>query len=322
MDYPLLECENNVKRSRVKNILTNLRIFLEEKIDSVLNEPQSSLLAGILFGSKRLLEKNFEEGVRIAGVSHIVSASGYNITVLSMSLSKVTSFLSKKKRIILSLIVIWLFAIFSGFSASIVRACIMSSLSFVAKLFGRDSSMHVALPLTAVIFLIMEPLIIFDAGFLLSLSAMIGLIYIQPILEKVLPTSSFVKENILSTMSCTISTLPISIFFFKTLSIWSVPANVLILPVVGSTMIFGILGLASAKFVSEISYFFFTIVNLQLKYFELIVMKIQSLGFGAFNIADQYALPLLFILLFVFIIVVIYFYPIKNEQYNYYLKKS
>ncbi len=320
MDFPEIECGSDRKGNRVSNILTNWRVYLEQKIDSVLNEPQSSLLSGILFGSKRLLEKEFEAGVRIAGVSHVVSASGYNITVLTVSLSKITSFLSKKKRIVLSLIVVWLFSLFSGFSASIVRACIMSSISLVALLLGRSNTIHIALPMTAMIFLIIEPLTIFDVGFQLSLSAMVGLIYIQPILKRVLPATKFIEESVLPTMSCTISTLPISIFTFKTVSIWSILANILILPVIGSTMLFGIVALMSSSFLSQLSYFFFTVVNLQLKYFEFVVRKIYEVRFGAFNIEDSYLLTILIIFLVVLLITVIYFYPIKNERYNYYLR--
>jgi len=109
MDFPDIECEDIDKiraGNPLVNNLTDARSIMEDRIDNILNEPQSSLLCGILFGSDRLLDKDFEEGIRSAGVSHIISASGYNITIMSLAVSKVFSFLPKKKEIVVTIIVI------------------------------------------------------------------------------------------------------------------------------------------------------------------------------------------------------------------------
>jgi len=325
MDFPDIECEDIDKiraGNPLVNNLTDARSIMEDRIDNILNEPQSSLLCGILFGSDRLLDKDFEEGIRSAGVSHIISASGYNITIMSLAVSKVFSFLPKKKEIVVTIIVIWLFAIFSGLSPSIIRACIMSSISLIALIYGRNNTVHIALPLTAFIFLVINPLVIFDVGFQLSISSMAGLIYVSPILEKLLPKKQFVKDNLLSTMSCTISTIPISVYTFKTLSMWSIPANMMILPVVQSTMLFGVLALSCCILSQQLSYFFFTVINLQLKYFEFVIKIIKGTGLGSFVIADNIVIPCVLVFVFVLVISVIYLYPIENEQYNYYLKEN
>ncbi|HOV30012.1 MAG TPA: ComEC/Rec2 family competence protein [Candidatus Dojkabacteria bacterium] len=325
MDFPTIECEDveTIRYgSSLVNRLTEMRTLLESKIDEILNEPQSSLLCGILFGSDRLLSKDFEEGIRIAGVSHIISASGYNITIISLGVAKVFSFLPKKGKIVVNLFTIWLFAIFSGLSPSIIRACIMSSISLIAVIFGRNNSVHIALPLTAFLFLIINPLVIFDIGFQLSISSMAGLVYISPILEKLLPKKKFVKDNLVSTMSCTISTIPISVYTFKTISLWSIFANMLILPVVQSTMFFGIIGLVVGILSSQLQYFFFTVINLQLKYFEFIVEAIGKTGVGSFVIGNNIAIPSTLIFATTLIFLIIYLYPIENESCNYYLKEN
>ncbi len=329
MEYPKLMCEDLAEK-REGNVLRNNLIDIKTKliklIDGVLNEPQSTLFAGILFGSKRLFRKEFENNIRIAGVSHIVAASGYNITILTIAVNRLFFFLNKKPRIILSLVTIWAFALFSGLSSSIIRACIMSSISLTALLLGRSSTVHISIPLTATIFIFFNPLIIFDTGFLLSISAMFGLVYIQPVLLSIKKSISkkfaFVEDYILPTMSCTISTLPISIMTFKTFSIWSIIANTLILPVIDSTMLIGIIGLSLSKIFNQLSYFFFNIVNIQLKYFEYIVNIIGNLGVGAFEISESLSLAISFFVLLLIFSLAIYLYPIENEQYNYYLRNN
>lgn len=202
------------------------------------------------------------------------------MTILSLLVSNIFSFLPKKYKLILSLIVIWLFAVLSGLSPSIVRACLMSSISIFALLFGRSNSINILLPFTAFIFVFLSPTALSNVGFLLSISAVFGLVYILPILAQICKQmkikNKFVENYILPTLSCTLSTLPVSVFVFKTITIWSVLVNALILPVLESTMLFGFLGILIQSVLPHLSLLFYSIVNTQLKYFEEIVMFIQK----------------------------------------------
>lgn len=327
MDNPVIKCtsiEENRKGNGVRNWLVDSKNAMIGTIDKVLNEPQSSLLAGIIFGQKRLFSTTFDEGTRVSGLSHIVAASGYNVTILVIASEKIFFFLPKKIRVIVGLIAIWMFAILSGLSSSIVRACIMGSISLVALLFGRSNAIHVAIPFASAIFLLINPLIVFDIGFLLSISAVLGLTYILPILlnlkEKLTKRFQFLDNNILPTLSCTLGTLPVSILTFQTFSIWSVPSNTIILPIIDTTMFLGILGILMWNIFKPFSYIFFTITNMQLKYFEYIVNLIYSLNWGQFEFSESLSQVVSLAFLAITILLTIYLYPIKNEQYNYYLK--
>lgn len=325
MDFPTINCRNISEERRgffLKNILIDLKGKIVRQIEKILSEPQTSLLIGILFGSDRLFSKNFESNLRIAGVSHIISASGYNITVLSILLDRMFSFLSRKRRIIFVLVIIWCFAILSGLSPSIIRACIMATISNIAIMFGRVNSSHISLLLTAVVFLILNPLTIYNVGFQLSISAMIGLLYISPILEKLLPKKEIFQDIVNPTISCTLSTLPVSLLTFKTVSIWSLFANILLLPVISSTMMFGIIALLLQPVLSPLSYFFFNIVNIQLKYFEKVVNIIGGSGIGTVSLSQQSAGIVTITVIISIFILTIYFYPLENEKRNYYIKEK
>jgi len=319
--------EENALRegNAVKNFLIDLKNNLIEKIDNSLHEHSSSLLAGILFGQNRRLEKGFEEKTRITGVSHITAASGYNITILAIAVNKLLFFLPKKMKILFSMIIIWCFALLSGLSSSIIRACIMFSLSLIAVFFGRESVVHITIPLVCFIFVIFDPLIILDVGFALSVSAILGLTYILPIFEQGKGSRlrlQFLSDYVFPTLSCTISTLPVSVLNFKTFSLWSLPVNAVILPVVEGTMLWGALSLLFYEIHKELSQFFFTVIDLQLKFFEYVVNLVGGLGFGYWELSPQISTFVSICIFSVIFLLVIYFYPIENEQYNYYLKNS
>lgn len=339
LDNAIYKCFDISKRragSAIRNSLVDLKEGSVSVIDRFLHEPQSTLLAGVLFGKKRILERKFEENLRITGVSHIITASGYNITILIVMADRVFFFLPKKLKILFSLLLIWCFALFSGLGNSIIRACIMNSLSLVALLFGRDNRINISLPLASAIFLLFDPLIIFDVGFLLSVCAILGLIYISPILQllkeriiKKLVTKfkpnikiRFLDDYVFPTLSCTIGTVPIGVATFKTFTVWSVPVNAVVLPVLESTMLWGLLSVFVSTIHEPLSKLLFTVANLQLKYFEHVVDGVGRLGIGSWSIPENFAGAISGSIFLLLLLTVIYFYPIENEQYNFYLKDS
>lgn len=320
MEYPDIECTEERKGWVVQNILIDFKNMLIEKINWKLREPQSSLLMGILFGQDRLFSEEFDRSVRIAGVSHIVAASGYNITILILASSKLLSFLPFKARFPINLILIWGFCILSGLSPSILRACIMTTIALCGTFLGRRNTVHVTLPLATLIFVLVDPKIVLNVGFQLSVMATLGLIYLQPslasIAKKIFKREvGFVNDTLLTTLSCTVTTLPVTIATFCTLSIWSVLANCLILPVVETTMLFGVLALVSGSII------FYSIIDTQLRYFELVVNYIGSRGWGYWEF-ESTPIWIPIVILVSTIIFCIYFYPVGDENNNYYLKIS
>ena len=328
LEYSVVECldlsEIRIGNSIALNLI-DWKNSVISKMDTNLPEPQSSLLAGIIFGQKRTFSENFDDAVRKSGVSHIVAASGYNVTILILVVNNLFSFINKRFRIVISLIFIWAFCFISGLSASIVRATIMSSIALIALFLGKNNSIHISIPLAAAIFVFINPAIIFDVGFQLSILATLGLVYLAPSLENLLKGRSlvkkpFIQEYLLTTLSCTLTTLPVSISTFGTFSIWSVLANVLILPAVESTMLFGVLGVVLGPLSHIFSRFFYLLTYIQLKYFEFVVYFIQSLGFGVFEISGIMKTVLVFLISISLFLFVLIYYPVNNDGYNYYLK--
>ncbi len=328
-ENPNFECRN-IKEIRkgffLRNILTDFKSDLVENVDAVLSEPQSSLLVGILFGQKRLFSNVFDGYVRMAGVSHVVAASGYNVSILVIAIGTAFGFLKSRLKITASLIAVWCFTLLSGLSSSIIRACIMLTISLLALFYGRGNSVHISLPLTTTIFLLFDPYILYDIGFQLSLSATFGLVYISPILqkiaEKLFQKRKFLilEQYVIPTMSCTISTLPVSVSIFQTFSIWSVPANTFILPIIENTMLWGFLSILTQFLNKPLSYLLYTVVNIQLKYFEFVVNKIGETNIGVIELSSKISSFVGISLLLVVLFLCVFFYPLENEKQNHYLK--
>lgn len=317
--------------NRLSNSLYDIKKVLLGRLEQMFHEPHSSLIAGILFGEERYFEEGFEESLRISGTTHIIAASGYNVTLLISSIERIlSSFISKRRRILISILIIWLFANFSGLSPSIVRACIMSSLILLTIYTGNVSSIDFIIPVTVLIYSIYDPFILASLSFQLSILSTISLIYFLPILSHLLlnnlkpsleSLSSAIKEYLMPTLACTLGTLPILIYNFGTISLVGVFANVLILPVVGSSMLFGALTLAIPDLFSAIRQLFISVVYTQMNFFEYVVKIFSDFNHALVHIGSSFfALPIFpFLSYGILIFLTIAVYQPENEKLNYYL---
>lgn len=326
----IINCSYNSKVSNLQDIflwlkrnLMILRETLSLQVERYLPEPQSSLLIGVLFGSERAFSDEFEESLRISGTTHIIAASGYNITILILASNKILGLIKKKWRLIFSLLLIWLYCILSGLGASILRATMMGTITIFALLSGNVRNIHLLIPTGVFFLIILNPKILFDIGFQLSILATLGLIYLLPSIEEFLKKmfntkniSDFIEENLLGTISCTLSTLPISISIFNKVSLVSVFANVLVLPLTESTMLYGTLALAISLVFKKIGVLIFSVPYIQLKVFELIVNFFGNITWGYVDVNSKWIGIVIGILLFLFSL---YFYPLDQE--NYYVKR-
>lgn len=230
--------------------LTNFRCNLEDLGGRLISEPYAGFMNGILLGSKSGLGYELKQAFKTTGLTHIIAVSGYNVTII------ITAFYTASQRVLpyklrMGLVfgLILGFVILTGGSASVVRAGIMSALVLAARLFGRKAQALNSLIFAAGLMVIEQPsILVGDIGFQLSVAATVGLIVLNPILEKrvgergvgkFLPASF--REAFLSSLAAQIMTMPIILYYFKSLSIVSPIANLLILPVIPLAMTIGFL---------------------------------------------------------------------------------
>ena len=231
--------------------LHRLKLVLIERLNGVFPEPSSSLAAGILLGSRSAIPADNKQDFKTCGLTHILAISGYNIVIVISFISAICAFLPRKYSVTLSILMVAVFTLLVGASASVVRAAFMGSLSLVAKFFGRPYSGLRALFITGFAMALLDPFIIFyDIGFQLSFAATAGMIlFSKRINEKLkfVPEKFSLRENLASTWSAQVFALPIIFFQFKNFSAISTFANLVVLPFIPILMVGSFLGLIFGK---------------------------------------------------------------------------
>ncbi|PIR98126.1 MAG: hypothetical protein COT89_01000 [Candidatus Colwellbacteria bacterium CG10_big_fil_rev_8_21_14_0_10_42_22] len=255
-----------------KKNLFSIKNKLIANLKAVLPADKAALMSGILFGERAEFTKKLEEAMKGSGTTHIVALSGYNIAILSVTLAGALSYIwGRKKAFWMSLFVIPAFIVMTGADPSVVRAGIMGLVMLLATTLGRAYSFRNAITLTALGMLLYNPnFLIQDAGFQLSFSALMGIVYIYPWLSRKwdLSREGFLnwKTNALQTLSAQIAVLPIVLIVFGFFSPTAPIANILILEFIPVTMFVGFLSSVLGLFSHTLSLLVGWGVNLLLSY--------------------------------------------------------
>ncbi|QQG47483.1 MAG: ComEC/Rec2 family competence protein [Candidatus Woesebacteria bacterium] len=227
----VLERAKLTKLSVSPNVLVNIRRSLINFYTKALPEPHGSLIAGITIGAKQSLPYDFIKILQKTGTSHVIVASGMNVTFASeFVFNLLISFVSRKKALLITILSIWIYSIITSFEAPIVRASVMLSFVFVGQYFGRITDTFRILIITFLVMLFINPLWIKDIGFILSFATTLSLVIFE---SKVKSLISFVpeifKESLSTSLAAQIGSTPIIFYFFHQFNIFSPLTNALVL---------------------------------------------------------------------------------------------
>lgn len=242
----------------VKSFLFKVKRSFIERSREILSEPYSSLIMGLIVAGRDALPAGILEEFRRAGVIHIVVLSGFNITLIAEFMRRVFQAFFIAIRFsrfpqapaLASVLGVILFVTMTGGEATVVRAALMALVVILARFSSRPYSAPRALLVAGFLMVMENPkILIYDPSFQLSFLATLGLIYLTPLVDKVLGFLKKVpqfREIISQTIATQIAVLPLLIYSMGDVSLVSLPANILILIIIPWTMFLGFLAVVSA----------------------------------------------------------------------------
>ncbi len=237
---------------RSSSPIESLRLRFLAGMQNALPEPLASFGLGLLIGQRSTLPEEVNRDLAIVGLTHIVAVSGYNLTIIIRGARRLLEKRSKYQALVLSLFLIASFLLFTGFSASIVRAAIVSTLGLLAWFCGRKFRPILLISLTAAITAGWYPLYLWsDIGWYLSFLAFFGVLVLAPIIVKRFykrPQPNGLTLIITESFCAQIMTLPLILFIFKQVSLISLLANALVVPLVPLAMLMALMAGVSGMF--------------------------------------------------------------------------
>ncbi len=231
--------------------IMNVILSVLERIVSVTKKTlptnESALLLGITLGIRSEFSKPLLDTFTSTGIVHVVAASGSNVATLTGMLLFSLNILFKRQisTVITVIIVAW-YSVLSGFDPPIVRASIMALVTLTAQLYGRQNFTIFTLFLTCWIMLMIDPYLAGDIGFQLSVTATAGIVLLKPLLDKLYKAPKIIKDDLSTTLSAQVASLPILLGTFGSFAPLSLVVNILILWSVPIIMMLGLFASFSA----------------------------------------------------------------------------
>lgn len=269
---------------------------LRRKMIALLNKygltnNELGVASALILGYKNNIEAQLKSAYSSAGAMHVLAVSGLHVGIIFMLFNALLKFFDKIKhgsfiKGFLLILILWFYALITGLSPSVLRSASMFSFVIVGKAFNKNSNFFNTLSASALLLLLIDPLLIFDVGFQLSYTAVAGIVLMQTWFDSFYePETSLGKYFwglITVSVAAQIATFPLGLYYFHQFPNYFLLSNLIVIPL--ALFILG-LGLATLAFsiVPQLA----TYLGLALKWivFALnwVVTSIDGLPFSVTN---------------------------------------
>lgn len=235
-----------------RSIVYPVKRFVRKSLESHIEKPALPLALAFLTGERGLIQDQIIENFKYSGALHILAVSGLHLGFVLLFLEMLFSMfrIPVKVRIVLEIAGLFLFTLITEIRASILRAFVMAALFLLGKLLKKRPDPLNIIGVAGIILLLIQPLWLFDTGFILSFSAVFSIIYFYPGLKKaVIRFSLYPRDKILKSIidltivsvAAQIGTLPVTFRVFNTIPVLSPVVNLIAIPAAGFIVSLGLL---------------------------------------------------------------------------------
>ena len=238
-------------KNKLFEITYEISGYLSNVIDSSnLNVENKAIAKALLIGQKDDLSKEVLRTYSSAGAMHVLAVSGLHVGIVMMILMFVLKPVKKIRNgkilfLIAVLFGVWFYAFVTGLSPSVLRSSLMFSFIVIGKELERETSVYQSIFVSALLLLLIDPLVLFKVGFQLSYLAVLGVVYIQPKLYRLIyiefkPLDYLWQISSVS-IAAQLATFPLGLYYFHQFPNFFLISNLVVIPLAGIILMLGIL---------------------------------------------------------------------------------
>lgn len=211
-------------------------------VDGTTGVPEGlrGLFSGLAVGDDRTQPREMVDDFRASGISHLTAVSGQNVAYLVATASPLLARLGKWWRLAAVLALIGWFTLLTRAEPSVVRAAVMAGLVALSGAVGTGLNGRTVLAVTAIVLLVVDPMLAWSVGFALSVSATAGLAWLSQPIARVLGSRTPAGGVLSSTLAAQAGTAPVLLLVFGTIPAITLVANPFVIAVAGVVMTVGV----------------------------------------------------------------------------------
>ena len=232
------------------NSLRKLAFVYQKKLltylDRYFQNEELAVISALLLGYKDLLDRETIMIYSSSGAMHVLAVSGLHVGIIYLLLNSLFLFFEKFKygkylKAVFLILSLWAYALLTGLSPSVLRAATMFSFIIIGSALKRQTNIYNTLAASAFVLLLYNPYILLQVGFQLSYAAVLGIVYLQPKLYKLIYTKHWLLDKIwaITTVSIAaqLATFPLGIYYFHQFPNYFLLSNLFVIPL--ATFIIG-----------------------------------------------------------------------------------
>ena len=249
--------------------IISIREHYRNQLVKVMSKEDASAVFAMLFGGYEGIKPELLQDFTATGIVHILSVSGSHISLLAAVMAWLSGLLRLPKGITAGLVIgaIVLYCILSGCVPPVIRSGIMGGLTFLALALEREKAAGFILLLTGIVMVAISPLLLFHISFQLSFLATAGLLFLAPGIRqwfRLKRVPELVAGSMAITIAAQVGTLPVLAWYFNQLSLSSLLANLLAVPIIELILVLALFAGLAALVIPLAGAVLFTVVSLLL----------------------------------------------------------
>lgn len=231
-----------------------IRIGLAQTLYDCLPEQEAGMLCAMLLGMRGEMDKDIRDSFARNGIAHILSISGLHIALLGQILYRLLRRIRLPRipgAAVCALIMI-LYGLLTGMNTPTMRALLMFGMKLGAEVCGRTYDMPIGMAVSAMCILGENPRYLYDCGFLLSFTAVMGVAVIAPVLKLMWSYDGRICSALEMTLAIQLASLPVLAWFYYEIPLYAMLLNLIVIPLMTPIMILGVAGMLVGWFARSV----------------------------------------------------------------------
>lgn len=218
---------------------------IRDKFDEIASEEDAGVLICLVTGEKSELPERWKELFMEGGIIHLLTISGLHISILGMGVFRILreTVLGLAGGSMLAGGITVVFCLMTGSGTSTVRAVICFLLFLLAEFTGKTYDFLTGIALAGILILADHPLILFQSGFLMTYSCVLGIGILFPLCEAIFCPGQPWEKAVMSSVLLQTVSLPAQMWFQGKISVFAVLINLMTVPWMGMVLLSAFTGL-------------------------------------------------------------------------------
>ena len=309
----------------IKNTIESFRIYLKKIISENSASPQKSIIEAMTLGNQNEIPAEIRDNFSKTGTSHILSISGLHVGMVAASfffliflLLKSSEYLMLKFNIVKiaaasAFGMVLIYATIAGMGVTVLRATLMAFIFLIALLIGRRKDFYNTLAVAGLLILLISPEALFDISFQLSFISVLAIIYIVPRFGNLLPGKisslpsglqsliRYAYMTVVVSLAATLGTLPLIVFYFDRVSLVTILANLIAVPLLGTlTLALAMFFILSAFFSPVIAGYFVQLASFTTRISVDIINHLAGFSWSSLSLSKPSLMEIVLFYLLIF----------------------